>query len=431
MNRVEIIKDIAKRLSDEEFVERISNEGHNFLEIAGEHSPPLSPTSLSHGYPGLVLLYSELNKLFPEEQWGMVCNDYIGKILELVTESGIKSFSLFSGVAGIAFSIACASDNGKRYGRLLEQFNKVLIQQFPKALKEIRSKDVEMFGYDVIEGVTGVGIYLLAVERSDEMDKLLGDILEYLVSMTSIVEYDSRQVPNWHVKNEHLFSEAEKQIYPDGIFNLGLSHGIVGPLILLSAAGNAGIEVSDQREAVKAVADDLIRLRIKETNEWNCMLGVEEYFAGTQDTQNTRDAWCYGTPGVSIGLLNAAEYLNDTEYKQIACDAMLEGIGREKGVFSPTFCHGYSCLALIYHKFYLKAENENFREYRDYLVDRIYEYYDAKNPFGFQNIEFNSGQTKKINSIALLDGTTGILLSLLDIINESKVSYWSQAFMLY
>ena len=144
---------------------------------------------------------------------------------------------------------------------------------------------------------------------------------------------------------------------------------------------------------------------------------------------NSRDAWCYGTPGVAYSLLIAGKSLNKREYIDSSVDAMKKAIKRLNGIYSPTFCHGFSGVAYISKRFYEITNIEYFNEHSVNLINKVLDLYDEKAAFGFYNIEKDNEKTKYYDYIGIIDGVVGILLTILAIENGIKTP-WDYAFSL-
>ncbi|MEK4165235.1 MULTISPECIES: lanthionine synthetase LanC family protein [Anoxybacillus] len=98
-------------------------------------------------------------------------------------------------------------------------------------------------------------------------------------------------------------------------------------------------------------------------------------------------------------------------------------------IFSPSFCHGLSGVAYICNRFYEETNISDFKEAACKLVDDIIKFYNEEFPFGFKNIEESEGSTKYYDYVGLIDGTAGILLTILAIQNSKKTP-WDCAFLL-
>ena len=58
--------------------------------------------SLSHGLPSLMLMYSSLYKVTEQENYLILSNLYVEKLVEIISEEGIESPSLYAGTSGIS-----------------------------------------------------------------------------------------------------------------------------------------------------------------------------------------------------------------------------------------------------------------------------------------------------------------------------------------
>ncbi|WP_272953910.1 lanthionine synthetase C family protein [Gracilibacillus saliphilus] len=412
------------------YLETESKRNEEKYRNAGPITQTLSPLTLSHGYPSLCILFSNLGVTDKEDSWIEHSNRYVQQIVNLISKRGIYGASLFSGTAGIAFSIRIAS-MGHYYSKLQKSLDTFLCNQVDEILTNLsRKTSYEMFDYDVIEGLAGIANYFFMVENDPTSEKYLKKILTYFVSLSGYKELFGSRVPNWHIQNEFLFSDSEKETYKDGVLNVGLSHGIPGPLIILSKAYKRGILVEGHFEAIKRIAHDLLKLKNHHDNNWGGMIGVEHYINQERPFHlPTRSAWCYGTPGTAFSLLTAAEALNDSELSDIAKQAMKDLIGNEQKIFSPSFCHGYAGISYLYKRFYEKTNVKEFHEESKRLKEKTIDFFNQANPFGFYDIEVKDNSILKLNSIGLLQGVTGILLTLLSF-EECSPSIWNAAFLL-
>lgn len=425
------IRDIALRLADISYIETETKKNLIEYQNAGPIVQTLSPLTLSHGYPALCILFTNLGITDKNNNWIEYSHKYIQQMVTLIKEEGIYGSSLFSGTAGIALAVRIASMEGAYYSKLQNSLDTFLYQQLDEILLNLKSKtNFHMFDYDAIEGLAGIANYLFMINNNAISEEYLKKILAYFVSLSGYKEYFGCNIPKWHIQNEFLFSDNEKNSYLNGILNVGLSHGISGPLIILSKAYKRGIIVDGHRDAIKRITEDLIKLKNHNDNNWAGMIDVEYYInSNTFLDLPTRSAWCYGTPGTAFSLLTAAEALNDNELSEIAKKAMKDLIGNEQQVFSPSFCHGYAGIAYLYKRFFEKTNIKEFFEESIRLKEKTKEFFNEQNPFGFYDIEAKDHSLLKLNSIGLLQGVSGILLTLLAF-EEESLPIWETAFLL-
>lgn len=125
------------------------------------------------------------------------------------------------------------------------------------------------------------------------------DVLSYLVRLVEPVIIDDQNLPGWWTGNGPADEPSEK--WPGGHGNLGLAHGITGPLALMSTAMRQDITVSGQAAAIDRIYAEL--------DQWRCGTGERTWWPGmispaewkthaVQQPGPQRPSWCYGTPGL-------------------------------------------------------------------------------------------------------------------------------------
>lgn len=424
----DIIMNVANKIKDINYVEYVCSMKENSIIFEDKCISAWGPTTLSHGIPAINIFLAEVNEIDPDNEWDKINHEYIKKLGEYIESQGIDNISMFSGVSGIGLAIICSSKNGERYNNFQSILQKEICEVIDIFIDEINScKYVQMSFYDVIQGLSGILNYTISFNSKD-MISVSNKIIECLSRICYNTEYNGIEIPRWYIPRENQFLESEKEKYFNGNFNLGMSHGIAGILtVFCNAYKNTNFTSKNLELNIRKLARFLYKFCINENNEvyWGGRISLNEYETGIITDKDTRDAWCYGTPGVSYALLLAGKILNEKSYIDIAIKAMKESINKERGIYSPTFCHGYSGLAIISKRFFEETGEQVFRDYCINAKLRIASMYDESAPFGFWNIEKN----KKLSFIGLLDGAIGTLLTLIELEFSSKTS-WKKAFLL-
>lgn len=209
---VELVKEIARQVSNYDKVLEIVNKKDNFLSIGEVPLIPWKPTALSHGIPGICMLYGELHAHFPEEGWDDLGHKYLSILVNEIKEKGLHTPSMFSGAAGIGLAAVCLSQHFTYYKGFISRINEYLAEVVPQLLTEFSQREVYMSDYDVIEGVSGIASYLLLFQEDKAMKDLLIDILKYLVRLTEDITMNGEKVPGWHIPSEHQFTDIEKKL---------------------------------------------------------------------------------------------------------------------------------------------------------------------------------------------------------------------------
>lgn len=85
---VEIVKEMARQISNYDKVLEIVNQKDNFRSIGEVPLIPWKSTALSHGIPGICMLYGELHAHFPEEGWDDIGHQYLSILVNEIKEKG-------------------------------------------------------------------------------------------------------------------------------------------------------------------------------------------------------------------------------------------------------------------------------------------------------------------------------------------------------
>lgn len=221
--------------------------------------------------------------------------------------------------------------------RRLDQAHQRIDQQRPPALRE----------YDLISGLTGLGVQLLHRDRHPE---LLRDVLGYLMRLTEPLHHDGDRLPGWWCA--HSPTDHPAPAWAGGHGNLGLAHGITGPLALLATAAGRGIVVDGYAEAIGRIGDWLDRWRVGAgTSAWwpGRITRHEHQSGGLRQTGPQRPSWCYGTPGIARAQQLAALALHDHRRQRAAEDALTGCVtdpDQLAHLHDATLCHGLAGLLL-------------------------------------------------------------------------------------
>ncbi|WP_124067899.1 lanthionine synthetase C family protein [Clostridium sp. E02] len=390
--------------------------------------------TLHSGLPGLVLFYGELQQAFPEEGWDETGNKFLTRLVSAIKQQGIPSLSMFSGAAGMGLAAVCLSENFKYYNHFISNVNEMIKEQLFSYIGDEPTHGIHMQVYDVIEGLSGILNYLLLFREDEGIRSALESGLNYLVTLiTRQIHVKGTNVPGWYVPSEYQFSAMESQIYPNGNFNTSMSHGVAGPLALLSRCCLQGVVVKGQKRAIETLIDFLnwSKQRDEKRIFWKGQIDFLEYQMKCVNDEHSirRDAWCYGPPGICYGMALGAKALNNHVLLHEVEGVFMDAIHDIRGIFSPTFCHGYAGLYQMVQAMEQLTGKSYLRE-RDRLKQNIVSYYNESNPYGFNNVETEGPDLIERASTGLLTGATGTCLALLSGELGSEKQLWQNAFLL-
>jgi lantibiotic modifying enzyme len=406
---------ISKKLSDTEYIQ----------EVLGSTTTEYRCTSVAVSYPALCILFSELQYHFPEYKFDAYAHKYLDVINNYLGQNKIYDISLFDGLCGVGFAAHCMSANGKRYQSFIKSLNEYIVDITDSNILKYKELPLNELFYDIMYGLTGTANYLLNFKSERKVKNTLLHILQYL---TDLCKIGDDGIPQFVIRAD------QSQLFPfvnnPGVryVNLGVAHGIPGMLLVLSKSYELGIYVQDQLEAIKYLSEYIFNSCAKNSKEifWQTqkIIGIDNDI-----TVPSRDAWCYGTPGVAYSLLIASKILDDNEMRNLAIDSMKLSLKRMREVISPTFCHGLSGLCCLARKFYEYTNDTYFHEMYMKVFEHILDLYSDEYPFGFKDMELEKGQIVNKDEIGLLTGASGVILTILSCYKPVKTQ-WDSIFLL-
>lgn len=394
------------------------------------------------GYTSLITLYSTLSRVYASSEWDSLLHYYISNVVKILENQGLTSLALIGGLAGACSAISLAGQEKNRYEKLQNSLSGLLINStkdyYLKPLQENIScnRPSHCNFYDVISGVAGIGNYLLGHVEKKGFLELLKDILATLVSFCSSLVIHGQTVPGWYRHADDEFLPQDRSKFPKGNFNLGFAHGIPGVLAFLSLSLSKGIVVDKQKETIVRVANWIWdKHAIKEKGIfWGDRISFEEETTGIREERLfVRDAWCYGTPGVSRALFLAGLALDDTQIKNQAIEALKNVFCRSREEWrlpGLSFCHGISGLLTLTCKMYQETALPLFKVKLQELKNAILTSHNPQWELGFfpENIS-DIPEPLRSEKIGMLEGISGILLPLL-LCDFAKEDTWMRFFVI-
>lgn len=196
--------------------------------------------------------------------------------------------------------------------------------------------------YDLTSGLVGLGVY--AIERGEAGHPLARCVLDHL---------ERRACPRagglaWHTPAV-LLVPHEREIAPDGYWNLGIAHGMPGVIGLLARYVAAGIDVDRSR----ALLDGAVAHVLAIAAPGDC--GRYPPWQPTSGPVSQRLAWCYGDLGVAVILLGAGMLVDQADWHaaglELARDCARRSVARAAaGVVDAGLCHGAAGIGHLFNR---------------------------------------------------------------------------------
>ncbi|WP_322753058.1 lanthionine synthetase C family protein [Frankia sp. Cas3] len=307
---------------------------------------PWAPQSLTSGAAGIALLHIE--RAHAGHGTWQQAHSWIRSAVAGHANT-TDNTGLYLGAPAITFMLgaAAADDTGHYRGALADVDGHVAAiahRRADAAMARITTGALPGFReYDVFFGLSGIGALLL---RRDPRGSAMERILDYLVALSKPHRVDGEVLPGWWVGHDphRRLSPA----YRGGHGNLGMAHGISGPLALLSQAMRRGITVDGQHEAITAICAwlDAWRQDGEAGPWWPEWITLSDLRRGRASQPSpARPSWCYGTPGLARAGQLAGLALGDARrqqtYEQVLVRCLDDSVqlGRIK---NGGLCHGWA-----------------------------------------------------------------------------------------
>lgn len=312
--------------------------------------------------------------------------------------------------------------------------NKLLLD-FMVNKAEIFKEDTHttMSKYDVISGLSGSLYYLLDFSWNEDEIEKIEKVISYLVDLTKYYDYKGHSVIRYHITRENQFRDDEKENFPDGNFNFGISHGMMGPLVALSKAFNHGYKVVGLQEAIIELTKIYEKFKFYKDSIplWPSQLPFEQYLRGKCEEEHCHlaSSWCYGNISIARGLQKVAKNMGWVEKEKMYKNDLINIINQpnEKfNLFSPALCHGYSSILAVRTSAYVDDRDYRYINNIEGNINIIFKRYEENNKYIEENKQILDEKDNYIDGyfedLSLLNGSLGIGLALLGVLSE-QVNY--------
>ncbi|WP_163507266.1 lanthionine synthetase C family protein [Fodinicola acaciae] len=391
----DIVAEVAERLADPAAVRHLAETA----ETAGRWDD----LSLAAGHPGIAVFFAELAAT--DAQWRPALHAWLTACAPHV--AGRVPRGLYEGPAAMAFATRMAHIATGSYGRSLERLDTLMARSFTVRLRSEWPGEVRVGDYDVVNGITGALRYLLLAGQTDA-------VAEGVTALVSLAgPYDRR--PGWWVAEAP--GRQDPAGFPDGHANLGLAHGISGPLAMLAMAVEAGIVVDGQDAAIVRIVEWL--LENLHDDHWPPFIRRP----AERIDRRERASWCYGTPGIARALWLAGRALRRPQWTVVAERAIDAVCALPTGLSDPGLCHGWAGLAHILSLFPVTQARAAAYER---AIAEIVARFEPDTVFGFRH----TGYAGQLDNPGLLDGAAGAALVLQTYATGQPATPWDAAFIL-
>ena len=380
---------IRKVKSFIEMSDKTTDEVYKFLECFFKYvenqydSEILNPIY----YTDLLLLASEAYPLLEDkEKWANVSYDMCKAMKQSLERYGILGGkpSMMGGLGYMCFAVNAFKKNTGNLPNFSQSLNKLLLESSGKLYTEVINEKGYYKGYYII---------------------------------------------NFHITRENQFREDEKKYFTDGNFNFGLSHGMMGPLIAMAKAWKRGIRVDGLKDAIEELFNiyEQFKKYKGDIPIWPTQLSFDDYIKGefNEDTRPVISSWCYGNISIARGMQKTAQYMKwiekEEEYKKDLINIINQPI-EDYNLNSPILCHGYASVLCERTFAYRENKDKEFVETIEENINTMINMFKENNGYIEKHKEILQDENRIIEGyfedLSFLQGTSGIILSLLGAISE-------------
>jgi lantibiotic biosynthesis protein len=361
------------------------------LTTALHATPPAGrrDASLASGSAGLAVCSGQLARTRSDQLAADVALTRLEEAVDMLATEPLTS-SLYSGFTGIAWAVELVD-------RMLGTEGDDRNGDIDEALAGLLRRYPDHAPYDLVNGLTGLGVYALARwPRPGAAPCVLG-VVEQLARRA---RHDRDGVYWWTPP-----SRRGEQHMPGGV-DLGVAHGIAGVIPFLARVDRLGLA----QPLVRPLLDGAVGWLLAHLADTASGPTVPYFVAGGVPPGPARSAWCYGDPGVAAALLLAARDVGEPDWAAAATGLAMRAAARppdQTGATDAGLCHGSAGLAHLFNRMYQMTGEPALADAARFWVERTLDLCVATQP----------GHRAKAaapawNGPGLLEGAAGVALAM-------------------
>ena len=381
-------------------------------------------------YPSILIflsyLYGKDYTFTTIENLDMQIERYAGFLVNSIKANRNNNASFCYGLTGIAYAFDyCLKKTGK-FENIVNVIEDRLLFFMDIELANIRKKKYQHLKeseYDLITGLSGAANYFLLkkeIKNKEQIEKVLDYFSELFYSEDKIV--------NVLIKPDEMVMDYLREQYPKGYINLGVSHGILGPMNALCQGylkfNNKKYKIALKR-GISIYSNNIKKsydiIKKKMVYGWPGRLEIENKKYKYSENQS----WCYGSLGMARVLYQIAVCLNEDNLKTICMKVVNSSIGYNISndlMRSNAICHGLAGKLMMLDRMYQDVKLEYLRDESEKYFMEIIKSADLNSKYIFKefDIYFRGKMYDKgyeYIDLGILSGNTGIIMTLLGHLN--------------
>jgi lantibiotic modifying enzyme len=208
--------------------------------------------------------------------------------------------------------------------------------------------------YDLITGLVGFGVYLRS--RLPRADAAAG-LRTISAHLAALVER-GESTATWLTPPE-LLPAHQREVAPQGYYNLGVAHGVPGVVALLADLDARGLLVAEAAGLLPGAVQWVLDQRLPPPGP----LRLPAWVGPGQPLRPSRVAWCYGDLGAAVALLAAARVARRPDWEEAALD-LARGAADcpldQAGMADACLCHGAAGNGHLFNRLFQATGDPTF-----------------------------------------------------------------------
>ncbi len=361
------------------------------------------------GKSGFAFYYFSLYQALDKPCYANKCIEIVEEVINTNGDSPFifQTTSFANGAAGLCYHITLMQQASLTDFNMEEDFKEPDELIFTDAI-ELINKDQ----FDFLYGAAGALHYFNL--RSNETN-----IRQYIEKIAEAIYHKAV------VKDDRAWFQKFSAAEGSAIIDLSLSHGNTGVLLVLLNSMENGVMKPELTGLIEKCISFILYLQTNTAvgDKGHSLFPTILNDTLTEKKYSQRLGWCYGDLNIVLLLYRAASVLNKQEWKQ-AADSIGEKIVKRMDTGSTLvtdshFCHGSSGLAQYYHILFVVSGNSIYEKAAKYWLKQTLSYVETE----------LQGEKYVGKEHDLLEGLTGINLTLLSFMSNKKIN-WSGVFLL-
>jgi lantibiotic biosynthesis protein len=351
--------------------------------------------SLASGSAGLAVCRAQLARTRSGPEHAEAALTRLEEAVDVLATEPLTS-SLYSGFTGVAWAVELV-------GGLLGTEGEDRNADIDEALTRLLQRYPEDAPYDLIDGLTGLGVYALARwPRPGAAQCVLG-VVEQLARRAR----PDRDGVSWWTPPAWRGPRRDRY-WPGGV-DLGVGHGIAGVIPFLARVHRLGLA----QQTVRPLLDGAVLWLLAHMVDTAAGPTVPYVVIDGVEPGPARSAWCYGDPGVAAALLLAARDVGEPAWAAAATGIAVRAAARppgQTGVVDAGLCHGSAGLAHLFNRMYQMTAEPALADAARFWVERTIELCSAEAPG--RDAALSDAAQPAWKGPGLLEGAAGVALAL-------------------